>query len=92
MAAEKSDPLLHRFLQTVGGGGGRVEDGLAQEAHRFASNAASFGATKLPEVAFALEWAARPGDRAVACARLHELRDACEELHAAIRRINLARI
>ena len=68
----------------------RAEDDLAHEAHGFASNAASFGATRVPGVAFALERAARGGDWAAASARLDELRDACEELHGAIRRLNLA--
>jgi len=70
----------------------RAGNHLAHEAHRFASHAASFGATRLPAVAFAWERAARGGDWAGASARLHELRAACEELHVAMRRLNLVKI
>ena len=67
----------------------RAEDDLAQEAHAFAGNAASFGGMQVRAAALALERAARSGEVKAIDARLSELRVACGRLRDEIGRLNL---
>jgi CheY-like chemotaxis protein len=67
----------------------KSEEDLAQEAHAFAGNAASFGGMEARRVALELERAAQAGDWTAIEARLADLRAACERLRAEVVRLNL---
>jgi PAS domain S-box-containing protein len=62
---------------------------LAEEAHSFGGNAASFGAAQVQEAALELERVARNDDWPEVTKQLGRLRDACAILRAEIARLNL---
>ena len=62
---------------------------LAQEAHGFAGNAASFGGIEVRQVALELESAARDGNWPETGKRFTALREACVRLRVALRRAEL---
>jgi HPt (histidine-containing phosphotransfer) domain-containing protein len=62
---------------------------LAEDAHSFGGNAASFGATQVQEAALELERVARHDDWPEVAKQLGRLRDACATLRSEIVRLNL---
>ena len=67
----------------------RQPEELAQEAHSFGGNAASFGAIQIRRVALELESAARAQNWTAVAERMIELRQACARLKGEIAQLNL---